>query len=78
MRGFCACERERLYRVQHVRRPCHDVKSGPRESAISGVDLDNYVMVQNLAEMSITILAGEFSCSYRKDQLPRDFNVLVI
>ena len=26
---------------------------------ISGVDLDNYVMVQNLVEMSITILAGE-------------------
>ena len=46
MRGFCACERERLRRAQHVCRPCRGVTSGPRETAISGVDLDSYVMVQ--------------------------------
>ena len=45
MRGFCACERGRLRRAQHVCRPCRGVTSGPRESAISGVDLDSYVTV---------------------------------
>ena len=56
MTGFCACERER---------PCGGVQSGQRKNAVSGVDLDDHVMVQNLAEMSITILAGDGRWKHR-------------
>ena len=50
------------------------MQSGQRESVVSGVDLDNHVMVQNLAEMSIAILAGDGRWKHRL--LPTEYLTL--